>query len=364
VINKVSSNTLGNKTKYKSAYFMLDSARFMTKPIIAVLSGEELFASFFDERRKKRLSASWSWTLVPAKRYDAEVMSSLATADALITTWDSPHLSAETMKQMRSVRIIAHCGGEVKKRFEASLFRKLVIVNTPGPMARPTAELGAALLMYSARNIDHYRAALRQKSNRIYSDVHITGGLAESLIGREVGMIGFGRIGRALVEMLRGFDVRWRVYDPFASRELAEGMPVQFDSLNGVLRRSSLLMVTAAATEKTRHLLNHERLAMLQDGATVINIARGSLIDLDALTEEVKRGRLRCALDVTDPEEPLPIGHPLRTLPGAIMTPHIAGGGSRTRVEMADVAMDELQRFFGGEAVQNRVTTRMLSRMT
>jgi phosphoglycerate dehydrogenase-like enzyme len=343
---------------------MLDSARFMTKPIIAVLSGEELFASFFDERRRKRLSSFSSWTLFPAKKYEPATMSRLATADALITTWDSPFLSAETMKQMGSVRIIAHCGGEVKRRFETSLFRKLVIVNTPGPMARPTAELGAAFLLYAARNIDHYRAALHKKSNRIYNDVHITGGTAESLLGREVGMIGFGRIGCALVEMLRGFDVRWRVYDPFAPRELAAGMPVQFDSLNGVLKRSSLLTITAAATEKTRHLLNRERLAMLQDGAVVINIARGSLIDLDALTREVESGRLRCALDVTDPEEPLPVSHPLRILPGAIMTPHIGGGGRNTRGEMADVAMDELRRFFSQEPVQHRVTTRMLSRMT
>lgn len=343
---------------------MLDSARFMTKPIIAVLGGEELFASFFEERRRKRLTRLSRWTLFPVKKYDADTISRLAAADALITTWDSPYLSAETLKQLPSVRIIAHCGGEVKKRFETPLFRKLVIVNTPQPMARPTAELGAAFLMYSARNIDHYRDALRKKSNRIYSDVHLTGGTTESLLGREVGMIGFGRIGRALVEMLRGFDVRWRVYDPFAPREFAAGMPVQFDSLNVVLKRSSLLTLTAAATEKTRHLLNRERLAMLQDGATVINIARGSLIDLDALTHEVKSGRLRCALDVTDPEEPLPVDHPLRRLPGAVMTPHIAGGGRHTRGEMADAAMDELQRFFSGEAVQHRVTTRMLSRMT
>lgn len=336
----------------------------MTKPIIAVLSGYELFASFFDERRRKRLTKLSRWTLFPIQKYEAADLSRIAKADALITTWDSPYLSVEIMKQMPSVRIIAHCGGEVKKRFEMPLFRKLVIVNTPVPMARPTAELGAAFLMYSARNIDHYRDALRKKSNHIYNDVHTTGGAADSLLGREVGMIGFGRIGRALVEMLLGFDVRWRVYDPFASRELAAGMPVKFDSLNGVLKRSSLLTLTAAATEKTRHLLNRERLAMLQDGAVVINIARGSLIDLDALTREVKSGRLRCALDVTDPKEPLPVSHPLRALPGAIMTPHIAGGGRHTRGEMADAAMDELQRFFSGDAVHHRVTTHMLSRMT
>jgi phosphoglycerate dehydrogenase-like enzyme len=262
------------------------------------------------------------------------------------------------------VRIIAHCGGEVNRRFETTLFRDLVIVNTPEPMARPTAELGAALLMYSARNVDHYRDALRKKTNRIYNDVHVGGGTGESLLEQEVGMIGLGRIGRALVEMLRGFGIRWKVYDPFAPRELSAEMPVQFDSLNRVLKRSSLLVVTAAATEKTRHLLNRERLATLRDGATVINIARGSIIDLDALTHEVKSGRLRCALDVTDPEEPLPLSHPLRTLPGAIITPHIGGGGRDTRGRMADTAMDELQRFFGGEAVSHRVTTRMLSRMT
>jgi phosphoglycerate dehydrogenase-like enzyme len=336
----------------------------MPKPKIAILSEEGLFASFFDDRRKTRLSRLANWILFPVREPGEADMAGLSKVEALITTWDSPYLSTATMRRLPAVRIIAHCGGEVKRRFDTPLFRKLVIVNTPEPMASPTAELGAAFLIYAARNIDHYRGALRRKSNRIYQDVHVYGGTAESLLRREVGLIGFGRIGRALVEMMRGFDVRWRVYDPFARRETAAGTSVQFDSLNGVLRSSSFLMVTAAATERTRHLLNRERLAMLRDGAAVINIARGSIIDLDALTREVKSGRLRCALDVTDPEEPLPLGHPLRTLPGSIVTPHIGGGGRQTRGRMADAAMDELQRFFGGEPVQHRVTTRMLSRMT
>ena len=343
---------------------MLDSARFMTKPIIAVLSGEELFTSFFDERRKRRLGGFSRWALFPIQNFDGTVPAGLRDAEALITTWDSPYLSEEIMDRLQSVRTIAHCGGEVKKRFEKCLFNKLVIVNTPEPMAKPTAELGAAFLLYAARNVDHYRAALRKKSNRIYSDIHTNGGADESLLGRQVGMIGFGRIGRALIDMLRGFDIRWRVHDPFASKELAAGLPVQFDSLNSVLKRSSLLVLTAAATDKTRHLLNRERLAMLPDGAAVINIARGSLIDLSALTREVKSGRLRCALDVTDPDEPLPVDHPLRTLPGAIVTPHVGGGGPHTRGEMAGAAMDELERFFSGEPVQHRVTIEMLSRMT
>lgn len=336
----------------------------MPKPIITVMSGKKLFESFFDDRRRNRLSSISKWTLFPALKSDAASMARIAGSDALITTWDSPFLSAKTIKQLPSVRIIAHCGGEVKKRFDAALFRKLVIVNTPLPMAMPTAELGAAFLLYAARNIDHYRDALRKKSNQIYQDVHFGGGITESLLGREVGMVGFGRIGRALIELLRGFNIHWRVYDPFASREVSPGLHVQFDSLTGVLRRSSLLVVTAAATEKTRHLLNQDRFALLQDGSVVINIARGSLIDLAALTREVKSRRLRCALDVSDPDEPLPANHPLRSLPGAIITPHIGGGGQRTRSEMADTAMDDLQHFFKDETVQNRVTSRMLDRMT
>ena len=114
---------------------MLNSASSMTKPIIAVLAGEDLFTSFFDERRKKRLSTLSRWTLVPVKKYDAAAISRLSGADALITTWDSPFLSAKTLSQLKSIRIIAHCGGEVKKRFETSLFRKLTIVNTPEPMS-------------------------------------------------------------------------------------------------------------------------------------------------------------------------------------------------------------------------------------
>ena len=361
---------------------MLDSARFMPKPIIAVLAGEQLFASFFDAPRRARLSGIARWRLIstpdvtngrigtPRKRQldgsssNRLLTAALAGVEALITTWDSPYLSAGLMDEIETVRMIAHCGGEVKRKFETSLFRKLVIVNTPGPMSRPTAELGAAFLLYLARNVDHYRVLLRSRSNRIYGDFHAKGEGTDSLLGREVGMIGFGRIGRALVEMLRGFDIRWRVYDPYASRGMAGGSSVQFVSLNSVLTRSTLLVVTAAATEKTRHLLNQERLATLQDGTAVVNIARGSLIDLSALTDEVRKGRLRCALDVTDPDEPLPIGHPLRTLPGAIITPHVGGGGRQTRGQMADGAMDELQRFFRGKRVENRVTTAMLRRMT
>ena len=177
-------------------------------------------------------------------------------------------------------------------------------------------------------------------------------------------MIGFGRIGRALVDLMRGFDLKWLVYDPYAPRSLADQYPVRFVPLKDLLPKAALLVLTAALTDETRGILSRENLARLPDGSTVINIARGGLIDLKALTQEVRRKRLCCALDVTDPLEPLPVGHPLRTMPGAILTPHVAGSGRGVRHEIADVVINDLERFFGGGSAENRVTTAMLERMT
>ena len=177
-------------------------------------------------------------------------------------------------------------------------------------------------------------------------------------------MIGFGRIGRALVDLLRGFDLRWLVYDPYVPKSVANKYPVQLVRLPALLSHAHLLVLTAALTEDTRGILNRERLSRLPDGAVLINIARGGLVDLAALTKEVQRGRLRCALDVTDPLEPLPAGHPLRNLTGAILTPHVAAANRQVRHDIADVVMDDLESFFRGRGVHNRVTADMLDRMT
>src|SRR5262249_39497982 len=299
---------------------MLDWAG-MPRPRLIVCAGPDLFASFFTAAHRKRLSRSFDWQRDGATQ--AAGVKNLPQAQALITTWDSPQFSEDLSRLAPNLRIISHCGGEVKRRFARTLFRDLTITTAPVPMARATAEMGATLLLYCARNVDFYREQLRSRSNRIYPELHLHGS-NESVIGREVAMIGFGRIGRALVDLLRGFDLRWLIYDPYVPKSLARKYPVRMVGWHALLPRAHLLVLTAALTDETRGLLNRSRLARLPDNAVVINIARGGLIDLDALTREVQRKRLRCALDVTDPLEPLPVSHPLRKLPGAILTPHVA----------------------------------------
>lgn len=335
----------------------------MPRPSLLISAGEELFASFFSRQEQRQLNRLFRWDRQETGKFTADFRKYLSEAQALITTWDSPHFGDDLLLQAPQLRMIAHCGGEVKSRFSRSLFQRLTITNAAAPMARATAEMGATLLLYCARKVDFYRSELRKSSNKIYDEVHLHGS-SEALIGQTVAMIGFGRIGRALVELLRGFDIKWLVHDPYAPRSLSRQYPVQFVSLQKLLPQAHLLVLTAALTEQTRGLLGRQNLSHLPDGACVINIARGGLIDLDALRAEVQRGRLRCALDVTDPQEPLPPGDPLRAMHGAIVTPHIAGSGRRVREGIAHVILDDLERFFSGKKVENRVTTSMLDRMT
>jgi phosphoglycerate dehydrogenase-like enzyme len=334
------------------------------KPRLVVLAPARLFASFFDETRRKRLGRSFRWERLGAGRVTPAVRKALAGADALVTTWDSPRFGAELKDLAPRLRVIAHCGGEVKGRFARPLFARLTVTNAPVAMAAPVAELAVAFLLYAVREVDAYRAALRAPSNAIYARLHAEGAGDQTLRGRPVGLFGFGRIGTAIARLLEPFGVRLLVHDPYvpaAAVRRRGAVPVSWPAL---LDGSRDLILAAALTERTRGQVDARALARLRDGATVINVARGGLVDLDALTREVRRGRLRCALDVTDPQEPLAARHPLRRARGAIVTPHVGAAQCLVRWAMADAVLDDLERFFRGRRVRNRVTLSMLGRMT
>jgi phosphoglycerate dehydrogenase-like enzyme len=332
-------------------------------PRLLVLAPDALFRSFFDGARQRRLSRIFRWTRSGAATLDGVPRVALAAADALVTTWDSPRFPEDALRGAPRVRVIAHCGGELKGRFAAPLFERITITNAPGPMAGYVAELALATLLYGARNVETHRAALRRPSNEIYARIHRDGVGDETLAGRAVGIFGFGRIGRAVARLLVPLGARVLVHDPYVGGtevRRAGAVPVSWVALLGGSRH---LVLAAALTEKTRGILDRRALARLADGCIVVNVARGALVDLAALTAEVRRGRLRCALDVTDPE-PLPLRHPLRRLPGAILTPHVGAAQREVRAAMADIVMDDLDRFFAGRRPRNRVRAAMLERMT
>lgn len=334
------------------------------RPTALVLAPEALFRSFFDESRERRLSRSFAWTRVTGRTLTPAVRAALREAEALVTTWDSPTFGEELLSLAPRLRVVAHCGGEVKRRFARPLFERLTIANAPGPMAPYVAELAVTFLLMAVRRVDDYRASLRRPSNAVYGALHAHGAGSETLRGRRVGLLGLGRIGQETARLLRPFGPSLFAHDPYVAPPAARALGVTLVPLRRLLREAELLVVAAGLTGETRGLLDRRALRLLPDGATLVNVARGAIVDLAALTAEVRAGRLRCALDVTDPLEPLPPRHPLRRMKGVILTPHVGAAAVEVRHAIADVVIDALERFFAGRRVPTRVTPAMLDRMT
>ena len=212
--------------------------------------------------------------------------------------------------------------------------------------------MALALMLTLVRRIPDYAAELRNGVSR--TNEYVNEG--ETLFGRRVGIVGFGRIGRAVAKLLPPLGVEIVVSDPYAQAD-----SVQLDEL---VSTCSVVVLCAALTPETRGMFDKRRLSLLRDGSYLINVARGGLIDLEALLNELRSGRITAALDVTDPLEPLPPDHELRKLPNVILTPHIAAGGIEMRREIGAIAVEEVVRFAKGEPPLNRVTVEMLATMT
>ena len=332
----------------------------MTRPRVLVLASDALFPHFFSETEQKRLADVADWTRSSAREDTPELRAEIANVDVLLTTWHSPFITPEMLPPGSRVKLIAHCGGEVKSRVAEPIFDYVTITNAADPMASGVAEMALALVLTLVRRIPEYSAEMRSGITRTNEQVSE----GETLRGRKVGIVGFGRIGRAFAELIKPFKVELLVSDPYAQHEAAGERGALLVELDRLVRTCSVVVLAAALTPETQNLFDQRRLALLPDGACLVNVARGGLVHMAALLSELRTGRLRAAVDVTDPLEPLPVDHELRKLPNVILTPHIAAGGIEVRRAMGALAVDEVVRFANGQAPRNRVTRAMLARMT
>jgi phosphoglycerate dehydrogenase-like enzyme len=325
-----------------------------------VLASDVLFQHFFTAASLKKLDEVASWTRSALREDTSQLRGEIANADVLMTTWHSPFITADMLGQEPRVKLIAHCGGEVKSRVSEDLFETVAITNAADPMARGVAEMALASILMLVRRIPDYAAEMRNGVSR--TNEYVSEG--ETLFGRRVGIVGFGRIGRAFAKLLKPLGVEIFVSDPYAEAESVTTFDAKLVQLDDLVSSCSVVVLCAALTPETQGMFDKRRLSLLGDGSYLINVARGGLIDLGALLGELRSGRITAALDVTDPLEPLPADHELRKLPNVILTPHIAAGGIEMRREMGAIAVEEVIRFAKGEPPLNRVTREMLATMT
>jgi phosphoglycerate dehydrogenase-like enzyme len=169
------------------------------------------------------------------------------------------------------------------------------------------------------------------------------------LLGRRVVILGLGSIGTAIADRLRPFGVEI-IGVGRSAREGVRGL----GDLDEVLRSAEILVDVLPLTTETRGLLDARRLGLLPNGALVVNAGRGPTIKTEALVDELRTGRIRAALDVTDPE-PLPTDHPLWGLPNVLITPHMAGDSPGSTIRAFELAGDQIRRYASGETLINEV---------
>jgi phosphoglycerate dehydrogenase-like enzyme len=175
--------------------------------------------------------------------------------------------------------------------------------------------------------------------------------MLEELTGKRVLLVGHGEIGKEIERMLAPFDVELVRIARTARSEPPVHAVSELDSL---LPQAEIVILILPSTAESHHLIGSRQFALMRQGTLLVNAARGPIVDTEALVEALNSGRIRAALDVTDPE-PLPEGHPLWTCPNLLLTPHLAGSSPQFAPRALKTAADELRRYINGEPLKNVV---------
>ncbi|MEU2062676.1 hydroxyacid dehydrogenase [Streptomyces sp. NPDC013455] len=289
---------------------------------------------------------------------DPRPREALARAEVLVTGWGCPRLDAAALDAAPRLRAVLHAAGSVKGFTTPEVWRRGILVSSAAAAnALPVAEYTLAVILLAGKDVFAFRDRLRDR--RAFPCGGIVPGIGNH--GRRVGVVGASRIGRRLIELLRPFDLAVSLADPYVDAPEAARLGVPLLRLDELLRTSDIVTLHAPQTTETRHLIGARELALMPDGAVLVNTARGALVDHEALVAELRTGRLGAVLDVTDPE-PLPADSPLYDLPNAFVTPHLAGSQGNEVARLGRTVVEEAERLVSGEPLRYPVDHAELSR--
>ncbi|MGI6852031.1 hydroxyacid dehydrogenase [Mesorhizobium sp. 1B3] len=251
-----------------------------------------------------------------------------------------PPLSSETLARMTALRAIFNVETNLINNmpYEVLFERGIHVLTTGAVFAEPVAELGLALALDLARDIVDADLAFRKGEELWGGDGNRR---ARLMSGSEIGIIGFGDLGKALNRLLSGFRARIKAHDPWLPPSMLAEHGVIPASLEEVLSGSDFVFVVAAATNENEGLLGAEAFATMRKGAIFVLLSRAGVVDFSALMDAVRSGHILAASDVF-PEEPLASDHPVRTLPGFLRSAHRAGALDVAFKRMGDMVLEDM----------------------
>ncbi|MBC6439521.1 MAG: 2-hydroxyacid dehydrogenase [Rhodospirillales bacterium] len=280
-----------------------------------------------------------------------EVIEHVGTAPVLVT--HLAPLSRAMFEAMPSLKMVAVSrGGPLNIDMVGARDHDVLVVNTPGRNASAVAEFTLGAILAETRNITRGHDALRKGDYR--GDLYRADVTGDELSDMTVGVIGYGAVGTRVVKLLSAFGTHVLVSDPYVQLDPSDiEAGVEMVSFGRLLAEADIVTLHPRVTEETRNMMNAETLHAMKPGATLVNTARGLLMDYDALYEVLAEGHLRGAMLETFAIEPTPPDWQLLQLPNVTLTPHIAGASLKTVRIATGKAAEEVRRWLAGELPLN-----------
>ena len=285
--------------------------------------------------------------------YDSDQLVALAEGADAILPCHTEHLSAAVIGRLPdSLRIIANMSvGVDHVDLAAAKDRGIVVTNTPDVLSDATAEVAILLLLGAARRASEGERLVRAGQWRDWSPAFMVG---TQVTGKRLGVVGMGRVGQVVARRARGLDMEIHYHNRRRLAPEQEAGAIFHESLESLLPQVDFLSLNCPATPETQGLLDARRIALLPDGAIVVNTARGAIVDDEALIAALKSGKLAAAgLDVFNNEPQLNPGY--LELANTFLLPHIGSATRETRDAMGFRACDNLDAFFAGREPGDRV---------
>lgn len=306
-------------------------------PLVLSAPAPRTLDLIFRQEARARLHARYKVVEVEPDAVDSLAADVLARVRYIL---GQPPLARGTLDAMTALRAVLNVESNLINNmpYDVLFQRGIHVLTTGAVFAEPVAELGLALALNLARGIVDADIAFREGAELWGGDGNAN---ARLLSGSEVGLIGFGDLGRALNRVLGGFRPRVRVFDPWLPASMLREAGVEPSSLETVLSESDFVFVVASVTSENRGFLDRQAFARMRQGAAFILLSRADVVDFPALVEAAASGRIRAASDVF-PEEPLAKDHPVRTAPNFIRSAHRAGALGVAFRKMGDMCLEDM----------------------
>jgi len=268
-------------------------------------------------------------------------------------TYGHPHVNGPMLDRLPGLRVISNYGVGVDHiDLAVAKERKIPVGNTPGILDGATADMAFALLLAAGRRLAEGDRYARSLEFTRYDPGYMLG---REVHGATLGIIGLGRIGMEIARRARGFSMKILYHNRKRRPEAEQEIGATFLSLGDLLAQSDYVMVSCPLSAETRGLIGRDQLALMRHTSILVNIARGPIVDTDALTQALGARKIyAAAIDVTDPE-PLPRDHPILRLENLTITPHIGSATEQTRQRMAEMSVENLLAGLDGQELLHRV---------